>query len=51
MLAKAGEGDRTIKTKMVKFLEMYFGWWTNDVALQPKHLFAGKRKGGKTQRR
>ncbi|RDB15611.1 putative nucleolar GTP-binding protein 1 [Hypsizygus marmoreus] len=33
MLAKAGEGDRTIKTKM------------------PKHLFAGKRKGGKTQRR
>ena len=23
MLAKAGEGDRTIKTKMVKFLEMY----------------------------
>ncbi|TFL03020.1 P-loop containing nucleoside triphosphate hydrolase protein [Pterulicium gracile] len=32
-LAKAGEGDRTIKTKM------------------PKHLFAGKRKGGKTQRR
>ncbi|KAJ7859650.1 nucleolar GTP-binding protein 1-domain-containing protein [Mycena olivaceomarginata] len=33
MLARAGEGDRTIKTKM------------------PKHLFAGKRKGGKTQRR
>ncbi|KAJ7773184.1 P-loop containing nucleoside triphosphate hydrolase protein [Mycena metata] len=33
MLAKAGEGDRAIKTKM------------------PKHLFAGKRKGGKTQRR
>ncbi|KAF8196539.1 P-loop containing nucleoside triphosphate hydrolase protein [Pholiota molesta] len=33
MLAKAGEGDRQIKTKM------------------PKHLFAGKRKGGKTQRR
>ncbi|KAF9455347.1 P-loop containing nucleoside triphosphate hydrolase protein [Collybia nuda] len=33
MLAKAGEGDRVIKTKM------------------PKHLFAGKRKGGKTQRR
>ncbi|KAG6844838.1 hypothetical protein H0H87_003269 [Tephrocybe sp. NHM501043] len=33
MLAKAGEGDRDIKTKM------------------PKHLFAGKRKGGKTQRR
>ncbi|KAJ8074913.1 Nucleolar GTP-binding protein 1 [Marasmius tenuissimus] len=33
MLAKAGEGDRTIKTKM------------------PKHLFAGKRKAGKTQRR
>ncbi|KAG5638221.1 hypothetical protein H0H81_001222 [Sphagnurus paluster] len=33
MLAKAGEGDRHIKTKM------------------PKHLFAGKRKGGKTQRR
>ncbi|EIW83366.1 GTP binding protein 4 [Coniophora puteana RWD-64-598 SS2] len=33
MLAKAGEGDRTIKTKM------------------PKHLFAGKRKGGKTDRR
>ncbi|KAF9027631.1 P-loop containing nucleoside triphosphate hydrolase protein [Hymenopellis radicata] len=33
MLAKAGEGDRNITTKM------------------PKHLFAGKRKGGKTQRR
>ncbi|PPQ80201.1 hypothetical protein CVT25_003554 [Psilocybe cyanescens] len=33
MLAKAGEGDRVIRTKM------------------PKHLFAGKRKGGKTQRR
>jgi len=33
MLAKAGEGDRAIKTKM------------------PKHMFAGKRKGGKTQRR
>ena len=33
MLAKAGEGDRDILTKM------------------PKHLFAGKRKGGKTQRR
>ncbi|KAG6902508.1 hypothetical protein C0995_015700 [Termitomyces sp. Mi166 len=33
MLAKAGEGDRDITTKM------------------PKHLFAGKRKGGKTQRR
>ncbi|TFK24758.1 GTP binding protein 4 [Coprinopsis marcescibilis] len=33
MLARAGEGDRTIKTKM------------------PKHLFAGKRKGGKTDRR
>jgi len=33
MLARAGEGDRAIKTKM------------------PKHLFAGKRKGGKTQRR
>ncbi|KAF9478359.1 P-loop containing nucleoside triphosphate hydrolase protein [Pholiota conissans] len=33
MLAKAGEGDREIKTKM------------------PKHLFAGKRKAGKTQRR
>ncbi|KAF8160505.1 P-loop containing nucleoside triphosphate hydrolase protein [Pholiota molesta] len=33
MLAKAGEADREIKTKM------------------PKHLFAGKRKGGKTQRR
>ncbi|KAJ7466954.1 P-loop containing nucleoside triphosphate hydrolase protein [Mycena latifolia] len=33
ILAKAGEGDRAIKTKM------------------PKHLFAGKRKGGKTQRR
>ncbi|KAF9016454.1 NOG1-domain-containing protein [Hymenopellis radicata] len=32
-LAKAGEGDRNITTKM------------------PKHLFAGKRKGGKTQRR
>jgi len=32
-LAKAGEGDRAITTKM------------------PKHLFAGKRKGGKTQRR
>ncbi|TDL21441.1 P-loop containing nucleoside triphosphate hydrolase protein [Rickenella mellea] len=31
--AKAGEGDRAIKTKM------------------PKHLFAGKRKGGKTDRR
>ncbi|KII92505.1 hypothetical protein PLICRDRAFT_103369 [Plicaturopsis crispa FD-325 SS-3] len=31
--AKAGEGDRVIKTKM------------------PKHLFAGKRKGGKTDRR
>ncbi|PSS06535.1 hypothetical protein PHLCEN_2v3665 [Hermanssonia centrifuga] len=33
MQAKAGEGDRTIKTKM------------------PKHLFAGKRKMGKTDRR
>ncbi|KAH0589703.1 putative nucleolar GTP-binding protein 1 [Termitomyces sp. J132] len=33
MLAKAGEGDHDITTKM------------------PKHLFAGKRKGGKTQRR
>ncbi|CAK5264054.1 unnamed protein product [Mycena citricolor] len=33
MLAKAGEGDRAITTKM------------------PKHLFAGKRKAGKTQRR
>ncbi|GLB45009.1 hypothetical protein LshimejAT787_1900870 [Lyophyllum shimeji] len=33
MLARAGEGDRHIKTKM------------------PKHLFAGKRKAGKTQRR
>ncbi|KAI0318857.1 GTP binding protein 4 [Amylostereum chailletii] len=33
MLARAGEGDRTIKTKM------------------PKHLFAGKRKMGKTNRR
>ncbi|KIM45613.1 hypothetical protein M413DRAFT_65754 [Hebeloma cylindrosporum] len=33
MLAKAGEGDRAIKTKM------------------PKHLFAGERKAGKTQRR
>ncbi|TFK64849.1 GTP binding protein 4 [Pluteus cervinus] len=32
-LAKAGESDRSIRTKM------------------PKHLFAGKRKGGKTQRR
>jgi len=32
-LAKAGEADRAIKTKM------------------PKHLFAGKRKGGKTDRR
>jgi len=32
-LAKAGEGDRTIRTKM------------------PKHLFAGKRKMGKTNRR
>ncbi|KAG2016473.1 GTP binding protein 4 [Coprinopsis cinerea AmutBmut pab1-1] len=33
MQAKAGEGDRHIRTKM------------------PKHLFAGKRKGGKTDRR
>lgn len=33
MLAKAGEGDRHIQTKM------------------PRHLFSGKRKGGKTQRR
>ncbi|ETW81153.1 hypothetical protein HETIRDRAFT_319570 [Heterobasidion irregulare TC 32-1] len=33
MLAKAGEGDRVIQTKM------------------PKHLFAGKRKAGKTNRR
>jgi len=33
MLARAGESDRAIKTKM------------------PKHLFAGKRKGGKTDRR
>ncbi|THU76350.1 hypothetical protein K435DRAFT_879325 [Dendrothele bispora CBS 962.96] len=33
MLARAGEGDRAIKTKM------------------PKHLFAGKRKAGKTSRR
>ncbi|KIL58634.1 hypothetical protein M378DRAFT_311322 [Amanita muscaria Koide BX008] len=32
-LAKAGEGDRAIRTKM------------------PKHLFAGKRKMGKTSRR
>ncbi|TRM70335.1 P-loop containing nucleoside triphosphate hydrolase protein [Schizophyllum amplum] len=32
-LARAGEGDRHIGTKM------------------PRHLFAGKRKGGKTQRR
>ncbi|KDQ07156.1 hypothetical protein BOTBODRAFT_38989 [Botryobasidium botryosum FD-172 SS1] len=32
-LAKAGESDRAIKTKM------------------PKHLFAGKRKAGKTDRR
>ncbi|KAF8530499.1 P-loop containing nucleoside triphosphate hydrolase protein [Hysterangium stoloniferum] len=32
-MAKAGESDRAIKTKM------------------PKHLFAGKRKGGKTDRR
>jgi len=33
LLAKAGEGDRTILTKM------------------PRHLFAGKRKAGKTDRR
>lgn len=33
MLAKAGEADRHIRTKM------------------PKHLFSGKRKGGKTSRR
>ncbi|TEB28076.1 GTP binding protein 4 [Coprinellus micaceus] len=32
-MAKAGEADRVIKTKL------------------PKHLFAGKRKGGKTDRR
>ena len=31
MLAKAGEGDRTIKTKMVCFLEMYLVGEANEL--------------------
>lgn len=51
MLAKAGEGDRTIKTKMVRVSSSWAFILLMQRIIQPKHLFAGKRKGGKTQRR
>ncbi|KAI9442475.1 P-loop containing nucleoside triphosphate hydrolase protein [Lactarius indigo] len=62
MLAKAGESDRAIRVKMVCFFlfPLYLGRTPLRTSLsigakmfsfQPKHLFSGKRKAGKTSRR
>lgn len=48
--AKAGESDRAIKTKMVGAYSSCYSLLTSNT-MQPKHLFSGKRKMGKTNRR
>lgn len=54
MHARAGESDRAIKVKMVSTYLFYcycYHLLIIKYAMQPKHLFSGKRKGGKTSRR
>lgn len=56
MHAKAGEADRAIRVKMVgagllREYDLFTELIRSTFPLQPKHLFAGKRKMGKTDRR
>jgi nucleolar GTP-binding protein len=54
MHAKAGESDRAIRVKMVILpFNLHFSCvdLLHLLVLQPKHLYSGKRKAGKTNRR
>ena len=50
MHARAGESDRAIKVKMVSETMLIISLVADHTPQQPKHLLAGKRKMGKTDR-